>query len=105
MNKYIILTSISEPTVATIKYCEIADQKDWKLIFVGDLKTPHTSYQELEKKYKNFMYMTPEQQEKLYPELSQLIIMNILQLMLLTQFHQQNIMNYGIEDILLNLYL
>lgn len=73
MNKYIILTSISEPTVATLKYCEIADQKDWKLIFVGDLKTPHASYQALEKKYKNFMYMTPEQQEQLYPELSEAI--------------------------------
>ena len=73
MNKYIILTSISEPTVATLKYCEIADQKDWKLIFVGDLKTPHASYQALETKYKNFMYMTPEQQEQLYPELSKAI--------------------------------
>ena len=73
MNKYIILTSISEPTVATLKYCEIADQKDWKLIFVGDLKTPHASYKALETKYKNFMYMTPEQQEQLYPELSKAI--------------------------------
>ena len=73
MNKYIILTSISEPTVATLKYCEIADQKDWKLIFIGDLKTPHASYQALETKHKNFMYMTPEQQEQLYPELSKTI--------------------------------
>ena len=73
MNKYLILTSISEPSVATLKYCEIADQKDWKLVFIGDLKTPHASYQALETKYKNFMYMTPEQQEELYPELSEAI--------------------------------
>jgi len=48
MNKYLVLTSISEPSVATLKYCEIADQKDWKLVFIGDLKTPHASYQILE---------------------------------------------------------
>ena len=73
MKKYLILTSISEPSVATIKYCEIADEKDWKLVFIGDLKTPHASYQALESKYKNFMYMTPEQQKQLYPELSEAI--------------------------------
>lgn len=70
MKKYLILTSISEPSVATIKYAEIADKKDWKLIFIGDLKTPHDSYRQLEDKFKNFTYMSPERQEELYPELS-----------------------------------
>jgi hypothetical protein len=73
MKKYLILTSISQPSVATLKYCEIADKKDWELIFIGDLKTPHESYQKLESEYKNFTYLTPEQQEKLYPELSEAI--------------------------------
>jgi hypothetical protein len=73
MNKYLILTSISQPSVATLKYCEIADKKDWQLVFIGDLKTPHESYQKLESEYKNFTYLTPEQQEKLYPELSEAI--------------------------------
>ena len=73
MNKYIILTSISEPTIATLKYCEIAEEKNWKLIFVGDLKTPHLSYKKLEEKYKNFTYMSPQMQEELYPELSNAI--------------------------------
>lgn len=59
--------------VATLKYCEIADKKDWQLVFIGDLKTPHESYQKLESEYKNFTYLTPEQQEKLYPELSEAI--------------------------------
>jgi hypothetical protein len=73
MKKYLILTSISQPSVATLKYCEIADKKDWELIFIGDLKTPHESYQKLEGEFKNFTYLTPEQQEKLYPELSDAI--------------------------------
>jgi hypothetical protein len=73
MKKYLILTSISQPSVATLKYCEIADKKDWQLVFIGDLKTPHESYQKLESEYKNFTYLTPEQQEKLYPELSEAI--------------------------------
>lgn len=73
MKKYLILTSISQPSVATLKYCEIADKKDWQLIFIGDLKTPHESYQKLEGEFKNFTYLTPEQQEKLYPELSDAI--------------------------------
>jgi hypothetical protein len=53
MKKYLILTSISEPSVATIKYAEIADKKDWQLIFIGDLKTPHSSYEELESRFIN----------------------------------------------------
>lgn len=70
MNKYLILTSINEPTLATIKYAEISEKKNWKLIFIGDIKTPHKSYQELEVKYKNFKYLSPEEQENLYPDLS-----------------------------------
>jgi hypothetical protein len=73
MKKFLILTSINEPSVATIKYAQISEKKDWQLIFIGDLKTPHSSYINLENKYKNFTYLTPERQEELYPELSEAI--------------------------------
>ena len=53
MKKFLILTSINEPSVATIKYAQISEKKDWQLIFIGDLKTPHSSYINLENKYKN----------------------------------------------------
>ena len=37
MKKIIVTTTINEPTEALIKYSNF---KDWKLIIVGDLKTP-----------------------------------------------------------------
>jgi hypothetical protein len=51
MNKYIILTTIQTPTEATIKFSQL---KDWKLIVVGDLKTPHDSYKDI-----NCIYLHP----------------------------------------------
>ena len=71
--KYIITTTINEPTEATIKFCEIADKKDFKFVIIGDTKTPHQSYQNLVDKYKNVVYLTPEQQDELYPDLSKVI--------------------------------
>jgi hypothetical protein len=68
--KTIVTTTINEPTEATLKYCE---KKDWTFIIVGDSKTPHDSYRALEKKHSNVIYMSPDDQEKKYKELSDII--------------------------------
>lgn len=65
MNKYIVTTTINPPTLATIKYSR---KEDWTLIVVGDTKTPHYEYENL-----NCIYLSPEYQEKTYPELSETI--------------------------------
>ena len=63
MNKYIVTTTINHPTLATIKYSR---KEDWTLIVVGDTKTPHYEYE-------NLNCISPEYQEKTYPELSETI--------------------------------
>jgi hypothetical protein len=65
VNKYIVTTTINHPTLATIKYSR---KEDWTLIVVGDTKTPHYEYENL-----NCIYLSPEYQEKTYPELSETI--------------------------------
>ena len=67
MKKAIVTTTINAPTEATLKFCKLSD---WFFFIVGDLKTPHNQYHELEKKYPNIHYLTPEYQEKKYKELS-----------------------------------
>ena len=47
MKKFIITTTINSPTEATIKFCKIADKKDFQFVIVGDTKTPHDEYHEL----------------------------------------------------------
>jgi hypothetical protein len=66
MKKYIITTTINEPTEATIKFCKIADEKDFTFVIVGDTKTPHDSYN-------NVVYLSPVEQDMLYPDLSEVI--------------------------------
>ena len=66
MNKFIVTTTINSPTLATIKFCEIAQKKDWTFVIIGDTKTPHELYRELEDKYRNITYLSPEQQEQFY---------------------------------------
>lgn len=73
MNKYIVTTTIYSPSKATLRFCEIASKKDWKFIIVGDTKTPHAAYKALEEKYPVVTYLDPEQQQGLYPELSDII--------------------------------
>lgn len=70
MNKFIVTTTIYEPTEATKKY---ADMDDWTMIIVGDKKTPHASYSNI-----NAMYLTPQMQEDLYPKLSEAIGWNCI---------------------------
>lgn len=73
MKKFIVTTTINKPTTATLKFCEISDRDGWYFVIVGDTKTPHEDYRALESKYKNVTYLSPEEQETLYPELSKII--------------------------------
>jgi len=68
--KYIVTTTINEPTEATYKFLQ---KDDWNMIIVGDLKTPHQKYIELEKAHTNLHYMTPDEQVDNYKELSDAI--------------------------------
>jgi len=78
MNKFIITTTINKPTIATLKFCEIADKKDFYFIIVGDKKTPHDFYRDLSCRFKKVIYLSPEEQEKLYPDLSNVIGWNCI---------------------------
>lgn len=67
---YIVTTTIHSPTEAIFKFC---DKKDWNVIIVGDIKTPHNEYYNLEKQFSNTIYLNPDTQEKMYNELSDII--------------------------------
>lgn len=71
MKKCIITTTISKPTEALIKFSQM---EGWDLIVVGDLKTPHGFYRQID-----CTYLTPEFQETNYKELSYLIGWNCIQ--------------------------
>jgi hypothetical protein len=70
--KAIVTTTIFPPSEATKKFIEM---EGWTLFVAGDKKTPHEEYL----KYPNIKYLTPEYQEKAYPELSDLIGWNCIQ--------------------------
>lgn len=67
MSKYIVTTTINYPTKAIFKYISFID---WNVIIVGDLKTPHDEYIDLQKTNANVFYLTPEYQEQNYKQLS-----------------------------------
>jgi len=70
----IVTTTINKPTEATKKYVELCKKKGFTFIIVGDTKTPHTFYQQLERELpEQIIYLTPEKQEELYKELSDCI--------------------------------
>ena len=71
MRKAIICTTINQPTKAIKAFLSITD---WDLIIIGDLKTPHESYENLD-----LLYLSPSTQEFLYPELSKAIGWNCIQ--------------------------
>ena len=68
--KYIVTTTINYPTEATLVFLQ---KKDWHMVIVGDLKTPHSEYEQLEKEYPQLHYMRPEEQQNDYEELSNVI--------------------------------
>ena len=70
MKKYIVCTSINKPTLAIKKFDLM---KDWKLVVVGDKKTPKNY------KLKNGIYLSPSKQEKIDKKLSDLIGWNCIQ--------------------------
>jgi hypothetical protein len=72
MKKFIVSTTINYPTVAYKKYAAL---KEWTLIIVGDLKTPHKHYST----NKNLIYLHPKDQEKMSNKLSNLIGWNCIQ--------------------------
>ena len=67
---FIVTTTIHSPTEAILKFCNKAD---WTFIIVGDLKTPHSEYLDLERRYENVKYLTPTYQDQKYYELSGLL--------------------------------
>lgn len=73
MKKFIVTTTINPPTEATLKFCNIADNKDFTFVIIGDTKTPHDEYKKLEREFKNVIYLSPEQQTELYSDLSEII--------------------------------
>ena len=70
MKKFIVCTSINKPTIAIRKFDKL---KDWKLVVVGDKKTPKNY------KLKNGIYLSPKTQEKIDKKLSDLIGWNCIQ--------------------------
>ncbi len=69
MKKIIVCTTINPPTEAVKKFDNI---EGWSLVVIGDKKTPKY---ELE----NGTYIGPEEQEKMFPELSQALGWNLVQ--------------------------
>ncbi|WP_136656375.1 hypothetical protein [Nitratireductor sp. XY-223] len=68
--KFIVSTTINGPTEAIRRFDALAD---WTLIVVGDHKTPPDYHLE------SGIYLSPDDQEKLAPELSRLIGWNCIQ--------------------------
>jgi hypothetical protein len=74
MKKFIITTTINKPTTATLKFCNLAKNKGWRFVVVGDTKTPHDEYEKLQYEYPfTFTYLSPEYQQEKYAELSDII--------------------------------
>lgn len=65
MKKIIVTTTIQSPTKATKLF---AEKEGWTLIVVGDTKTPHDDYKDI-----NCIYLHPHEQEERYKEISDLI--------------------------------
>lgn len=66
---YIVTTTINPPTKALKLF---AQMKDWKLIVVGDMKTPHEAYLD-------YHYLSPKEQDKKYQFISDKIGWNCIQ--------------------------
>ncbi len=70
MSNFIVTTTINPVTEAISKYDNL---KNWKLIVVGDIKTPKNY------KLKNGIYLPPKDQIKIDNKLSDLIPWNSIQ--------------------------
>ena len=76
LNKYIVTTTIYSVSEAIKKFVTF---KNWKIIIVGDKKTPHNEYKLLQEENSNVQYLSPEEQEIKYNEISNLIGWNTIQ--------------------------
>jgi hypothetical protein len=76
LNKYIVTTTIYSVSEAIKKFVTF---KNWKIIIVGDKKTPHNEYKLLQEENSNVQYLSPEEQEINYNEISNLIGWNTIQ--------------------------
>lgn len=65
-NTIIATTTINPPTKALLEHIK---NHDMPIVIAGDLKTPHEMYSNL----KNVIYLHPEEQEKKYKDLSDII--------------------------------
>lgn len=79
MKKFIVTTTINPPTEALIKFSVLPN---WSLIVVGDKKTPHDTFKEL-----NCIYLHPDKQDELYPDLSKALGWNCVQRRNIGIFH------------------
>lgn len=82
MNRAIVTTTINPPTEALKKFVKIAREDGWKLIIVGDKKTPHEAYAKLSHSPEFFdcvKYLNPDEQQSRWPKLSELIGWNCIQ--------------------------
>ncbi len=70
MNKFIVTTTINPVTEAILKFQALPD---WKLVVVGDLKTPKDYHLD------NGVFLSPRQQEDMDKELSDLVGWNCIQ--------------------------
>jgi hypothetical protein len=76
MKKVIVTTTISEPTKALQKFLTVS-YPEWDVIVVGDKRTPSAMY--LDMIGDRFNYITPNEQEDIDQELSNLIGWNSIQ--------------------------
>lgn len=71
MSKWIVITSIQEPTLEIKDWC---DKEGWELCVVGDEKTPDKAY--FEDEYFNCHYLSFAKQHELFPAFAQALPKN-----------------------------
>lgn len=79
MKKAIVTTTINPPTKAIQKFVDICREDNWHLFVVADKKTPSYDWQFLITENPLISYVTPEMQEKISQQLSELIGWNCIQ--------------------------
>lgn len=76
MHKIIVTTTINPPTEAMVRF---ANKPEWLLYVVGDLKTPDEVWKDFAETHTNVIYFSPDEQQELYPKLSEIIGWNCIQ--------------------------
>ena len=70
----LVTTTINPPTSAILAFAEfVTRNKDWVFIIVGDTRTPHDEYRSLASENQRLVYLDPDRQADLLPELSDII--------------------------------